>query len=195
MDLFMAISQGTGTALATGLRSFLPPLLVCALARADLGVDFDGTDYEFLESVPFLVALLLFNVAGALSERVGPRQSLERSFLAVSIVLGALLFAGSLADEDYAAAPGLLAGAGCAVLAWAAVQTFLGRARARLKARGESESAGFLNLYADAAALCLAALAVLVPPISWVALAFCAWVLIERQRRGSRKYEGLRVLR
>ena len=69
MDLFLAISQGTGVSLATGMRSFLPPLLVCALARGDLGVDFEGTDYEFLESVPFLSVLLLLNVVGVLSER------------------------------------------------------------------------------------------------------------------------------
>ena len=50
MDLFMAISQGVGTSLATGLRSFLPPLLVCAMARGNLAVDFEGSDYEFLES-------------------------------------------------------------------------------------------------------------------------------------------------
>jgi hypothetical protein len=195
MDLFLAISQGTGVSLATGFRSFLPPLLVCALARGDLAVDFDGSDYEFLESVPFLTALLIANVVGALSERLAPRRALEWLLLAVSIGLGALLFAGSLAEKEYAAGPGLAAGAACVVLASAAVQAFLGRARARLAARGEEGSAGYLNFYVDGAALCLAALAVLVPPISYVALVFCAWVLFERRRRGSRKYEGLRVLR
>ena len=29
------------------------------LARADVGVDFEGTDYEFLESIAWLAALLL----------------------------------------------------------------------------------------------------------------------------------------
>jgi hypothetical protein len=195
MDLFLAISQGTGASLATGLRSFLPPLLVCALARGDLAVDFEESDYEFLESVPFLTVLLLANVAGFFSERFAPRRVLEWPLLAVSAGFGALMFAGSLAEKDYAWGPGLVAGAACVVLAYAAVQTFLGRARARLASRGEEESAGYLNYYADAAALCLAAIAVLVPPVSLVALAFCAWVLVERRRRGSRKYEGLRVLR
>jgi uncharacterized protein DUF4126 len=195
MDLFLAISQGMGVSLATGLRSFLPPLLVGALARADVGVDFDGSGYEFLESIPFLAALLVVNVVGALSERLPPGRFVERSFLGVSVVLGALMFAGSLAEENYEAAPGLFAGAVCVALAYATVQTFLGRARARLAANDEGVSAGYLNLYADGAALCLAALAVLVPPTSYVALAFCAWVLIERRRRSGRKYEGLRILR
>jgi hypothetical protein len=195
MDLFMAISQGVGASLATGLRSFLPPLLVCAMARGNLAVDFEGSDYEFLESTPFLAALLIANVVGALSDRLAGRRALGWALLAVSIALGALIFAGSLAEKDYAWAPGLAAGAACVVLAYVTAQAFLGGARARLSARGETGAAGFLNYFADGAAVCLAALAVLVPPVSYVALAFCAWVLLERRRRGARKYEGLRVLR
>jgi hypothetical protein len=195
MDLFWAISQGIGVSLATGLRPYLPPLLVGVLARANLGVNFEGSDYAFLESIPFLAALVVFNVAGVASERLPRRRALELSLLAVSIGLGALLFAGSLADDNYEATPGLPAGAACALLAFAGVQTFLGRARGRLAARGEEGSARYLNLYADGAALLLAAFAVLLPPISYVALVFLVWVLAERRRRSARKYEGLRVLR
>jgi hypothetical protein len=195
MDLFMAISQGTGVSLAAGLRSFLPPMLVCVLARGDLGVNFEGSDYEFLESVPFLAALLAANAVGVLTERFAPRPALEWPLLGVSIALGALMFAGSLAEEDYATEPGLVVGAACVVLAYATVQAFLGGARARLLARAEEGSAAYLNYYTIVAGVCLAALAVLVPPISYAGLAFCLWVLIERRRRGARKYEGLRVLR
>jgi hypothetical protein len=195
MDLFWAISQGTGVSLATGIRPFLPPLLVGLLARANLGVDFEGSDYEFLESIPFLAALVLFTIVGVASERLPRRRALELSLLVVAIVIGALLFAGSLGEESYDGTAGLAAGAACALLAYAAVRTFLGRARSRLAARGEAESAGYLNLYADGAALLLAALAVLLPPVSYIPLAFCAWVLMESRRRSARKYEGLRVLR
>jgi hypothetical protein len=195
MDLFLAISQGVGASLATGLRSFLPPLLVCAMARGNLAVDFEGSDYAFLESVPFLAALLAANVVGVFFDRAGSRRALEWPLLAVSVALGALIFAGSLAEKDYAWAPGLAAGAACVLLAYVTARAFLGGARARLAARGEEGSANFLNYFAEGAAVCLAALAVLVPPVSYVALAFCAWVLIERRRRGARKYEGLRVLR
>jgi uncharacterized protein DUF4126 len=195
MDLFMAISQGVGASLATGLRSFVPPLLVCAMARGNLAVDFDGSDFEFLESVPFLAALLAATVVTVVADRGGGRRALEWPLLAVSIVLGALIFAGSLAEKDYAWAPGLAAGAACVVLAYMTAQAFLGGARARLSARGEQGSANFLDYFAAAAGVALAALAVLVPPISYVALAFCAWILIEHRRRGARKYEGLRILR
>ena len=34
-------------------------LLVGALASADLGIDFDGTDFAFLEEWPFLLAVLV----------------------------------------------------------------------------------------------------------------------------------------
>jgi hypothetical protein len=170
-------------------------LLVCVLARGNAGVDFEGTDYEFLESVPFLVVLLVLNVFGAFSERLTPTRAVEYSLIVVACVLGALLFAGSLAEEGNSPFPGWVAGAACAALAYVAARTFLLRARSRLAARGDEGSAGFLNFYVDAAALLLATLAVFVSPVSLVALAFCLWLVLEQRRRSSKKYEGLRVLR
>src|SRR5215204_2857768 len=58
MTLFLAICLGIGLALGVGLRPFLPALLVGALASADVGIDFDGTDLSFLEDPYFLLALL-----------------------------------------------------------------------------------------------------------------------------------------
>jgi hypothetical protein len=58
MDLFLAISQGVGTSLAAGVRAFLAPLMVGVLARANVGVNFEGTEYEFLESIVWLAILL-----------------------------------------------------------------------------------------------------------------------------------------
>ena len=40
-----------------------------------------------------------------------------------------------------------------------------------------------------------AGLSVLAPPISLVALAFLAWLLIQQRRRADQKYAGLRILR
>ena len=50
MRLFLDICQGLGLGAAAGVRPFLPALLTGALASGDLGVDFDGTKYRFLES-------------------------------------------------------------------------------------------------------------------------------------------------
>jgi hypothetical protein len=52
-----------------------------------------------------------------------------------------------------------------------------------------------LNALRDFAALAIAALAVLLPPTSYLAAAFCLWVLLARRRREGQKYEGLRILR
>ena len=194
MDLFLAISQGVGTSLATGVRAFLVPLLVGAMARANAGADFEGTSYEFLEST-FWLALMLALIVGAwLVERVQVPVSVAAWGVA-SAAIGAVLFAGSLAEEGYSTEPGLLGGAVLGLLGFLAARTFLGRAGERLSARGEAGARGTLSLMADAAALVLAALALLVSPVSYVALAFCAWVLLAHRRRTARKYEGLRILR
>src|SRR2546423_15388106 len=70
MSLFLDIGQGAGLASASGVRPFLPPLLAGALARGDIGLDFDGTGYHFLEAPGFLLAVLpLAVVAYALDLR------------------------------------------------------------------------------------------------------------------------------
>ena len=109
----------------------------------------------------------------------------------VALALGALLFAGSLAGEDRTAWPGALAGVLCAALAYVAVSTLLDRAGRRL----DSSAAAFLTLYADAAALALAAVAIFLPPVSFLALSALAWLIAGSRRERARKYEGLRVLR
>jgi hypothetical protein len=194
VDLFLAISQGTGLSLATGMRPFLPPLLAGLLARADLGLDFESSDYAFLESVPFLAAMVVVTVAATARPLFSGRVP-AALIAVVAVVLGGLEFGGSLAGEDYAGGPGLAAGALCALVGYAAASSFLGRAEARLAGRGEPGSAALLPFYVDGAALVLAVLAILAPPVSYLALGFCGWVLVERRRRAGRKYEGLRVLR
>lgn len=190
----MAISQGVGVSLATGVRTLLPPLLVGALASADVGVDFEGTDYAFLESFAWLAALVVLAAAATFAER--RRVPIPAALVAtVAVVFGALMFAGSLADEDYAAGFGFPAGAACALVGFLAALVFFGRATARARAGGEEEAATMLELFAQAAALVLAALAVLVSPVAWIGFAFALWVLVVQRRRSGQKYEGLRILR
>jgi hypothetical protein len=194
VDLFLAISQGIGTSLASGVRTFLVPLLVGALARANAGVDFEGTEYEFLESVVWLAIMLALIVGAWWVDRTGIPISPAAAAVAAA-AMGGVLFAGSLAERDYASELGLLAGALVALVGFMAARAFLGGAQERLSARGESGASGTLSLMGDAVALVVAALAVLVEPVSYVALAFCAWVLLVRRRRAAEKYEGLRILR
>jgi hypothetical protein len=194
MDLFLAISQGIGTSLASGVRTFLVPLLVGAMARADLGVDFDGTEYEFLESIVWLAIMLAMIVGAWLVDRSDIPVS-PAAWAIAAAAIGGVLFAGSLSERDYAPEPGLFAGPLFALTGFFATRAFFGGAAERLSARGESGAGGTLSLMGDAAALVVAALAVLVEPTSYLALAFCAWVLLVRRRRAAQKYEGLRILR
>src|SRR3712207_7188958 len=59
MDFLFDLLQGAGLAAAIGIRPFLPVLLAGALAAADLGLNFEGTSFAFLESWPFLLAVLV----------------------------------------------------------------------------------------------------------------------------------------
>jgi hypothetical protein len=194
VDLFLVISQGVGVSIAAGVRAWLPALLVGVLARADLGLDFDGTDYAFLESIGWLAALVAVVALLALARRARIEVPV---FLiaAAAIMIGALEFAGSLADEGYAPGAGLLAGAACALIGLLAARAFFGRAAARVRGDEQAQAATFIELYAEGAALAVAGLAVLAPPSSYLALALCAWVLLVARQRSTAKYEGLRVLR
>jgi hypothetical protein len=194
VDSFLAVTQGIGLSLASGWRSFLPPLFVGVLARADAGIDFSGTDYSFLESTWFLAAILglnalLFALGLAARRRQGANPS-AAPLVILQAGLGAVLFAGSLADGGYAAWPGLAAGAALATLAAVTSESIFAGA-----SRRQSDAGGALEIYFDAAALGLAAAAIFVSPVSLMALAGLLWLMWSRRRRSERKHEGLRILR
>jgi len=196
MDFLLDLLQGVGLGAAVGIRPFLPVLLIAALAAADLGLDFEGTDFAFLEQWPFLLAV----VAGVgILDLVGRRRGLEATergpllaaLVAVALVLGALAAAGSLADRDHPIAPGLVAGAAAAALGFAATRSLLARTRRRL----DRDAAATLPLYAEAAGLLAAGLSVLFPPLALLVVGGLAWLLLGGRRREGEKYAGLRILR
>lgn len=192
MSLVLDIGQGAGLAGASGVRPFLPPLLAGALARGDLGIDFDGSGWEFLESPAFLVTVLALAVIAYLAERSGAnRRAFAIATTIVAVVLGALLFAGSLAEGGSNAIAGLVAGAACALLAVAAIGGLLERAARRL----DASAAALLTVYADVAALVLAGLAIVLPPVGLLGLVAFAVLLVRGRDKGDRKYAGLRILR
>jgi hypothetical protein len=199
MSLFLDIGTGTGLSGATGVRPFLPPLLAGALARGDVGIDFDGTDWSFLESPGFLFVVLALAVLGYMAERSGANRAPPeggRGALAIAggllgLVFGALLFAGALADGGEKGWIGLVAGPVCAALGWLAVGGVLDRARARL----EGGAATLVGVYAEVAALVLAAVAIFLPPVSYLVLVAFVVLLLGGRRREGEKYAGLRVLR
>src|SRR3712207_943908 len=111
MSLAFDIGQGAGLAGATGVRPFLPPLLTGALASGDVGVDFDRTSFDWVESPGFLAVVLALAVLGYVLERTAsdraragngsgrPERSPAQAALAViAMALGAVLFGASLAE-------------------------------------------------------------------------------------------------
>ena len=108
----------------------------------------------------------------------------------LAIVLGALLFAGSLTEGGREGWIGLPLGAGCAALAWYASARFFARARARL-----GSDAGLLSAYGDLIALSIAVVSVVIPPLAFGALAAFVFLLVRGRAAEGRKYEGLRILR
>jgi hypothetical protein len=196
VDLALAIAQGIGLALACGIRPFLPALLAGALASADLGVNFGGTDFAFLERSWFLLAVVVLLVVVVTLERrrgsaaiaAGP---VGAAVAGVAIGLGALLCAGSMADVSGTWWPGIPIGLACAAVGQVTARGVLAGAGQRLDAAAR----GALPVYADGASIVLAALAVAVPPLSVVALVLCLWLVFRRRRRSGEKYAGLRVLR
>jgi hypothetical protein len=196
MDFVFDLLQGVGIAAAIGVRPFLPALLVGVLASADAGLDFDGTDFAFLESVPFLVGMALLSiVAGLYAEPRGDKRGVPTAVvygLAVaSVVLGALMAAGSLDDRGHTILPGIVLGAAAAILGFLAARSLFTRVRRRL----DPEAARALPVYAEGAASAGAGLSILFPPLAVLVLAALAWLLVAGRRREGEKYAGLRVLR
>jgi hypothetical protein len=191
VKLLLDILQGMGVSAAAGLRPFLPTLLVGALAADDLGVDFDGTDFAFLESAWFLLAVTVALVVTTLLRSRLETAAGEAAVSGVGLGLGALLFAGTLDDRHGTWWPGLLAGLLCAFIAQQGARSLVTRTRARL----DAAAAGALFLYVEAVALLLAGLAVLIPPVSILAIAFFIWLRLGGRRREGEKFAGLRILR
>jgi hypothetical protein len=196
MDLLLDLLQGAGLAAAIGIRPFLPVLLAGALAVANLGLDFEGTDFAFLETWPFLLAVLVLVAALDFAGRRSGRENAEagllgNALLVTALALGALVAAGSVADRSEDWWPGVPVGLACAALGFFAARSLFGRVRRRL----DAEAAGALPVYAEGAALAAAGLSVLFPPLAVLVLAGLAWLLAGGRRRAGEKYAGLRILR
>ncbi|HVF78648.1 MAG TPA: DUF4126 family protein [Solirubrobacteraceae bacterium] len=192
MQLLIDILQGMGLSGAAGVRPFLPALVAGALATADVGIDYEDTPFAFLEKPVWLAAMVLALVLVVILMRreqlVGPVESATQG---LSLGLGALLFAATLADNTDMWWPGLLAGGLCAALAAAATRSLVVRVRARL----DSEARAALPVYLEGTAVVLAGLSVVIAPISVLALGFFAFLLRGGKRREGEKYAGLRILR
>lgn len=192
MDFLLDLLQGAGLAAAIGIRPFLPVLLAGALAAADLGLDFGGTDFSFLERWPFLLAVLLAVAALDLAVRQGgDTRTLPFALGGLALILGALEAAGSVADRGNSVAIAIPVGVACAALGfWVARQIFT-----RVRKRLDSEAASALPVYAEGVALAVAGASILFPPLALLVLVGLGFLLAGGRRRQDEKYAGLRILR
>ena len=196
MHLAFDICQGIGIAAAVGIRPFLPALVVGGLAAADVQINFSGTDFSFLESAPFLIGMAIGAIALAVADRqlqrhAGARRPELIVVLVLALAIGALFFAGALAQNHYAVWAGAIGGVICAAVGSAATRPLLTRVRARL----DAQAAAAVPLYAEGTAIILAALSVLAPPVGPIGLVLLVWLLVASRRRADEKYAGLRILR
>jgi len=192
VKLALDILIGLGLAQAAGIRPFLPAVIAGGFARGGALIDFDGTDLAFLESTWWLVLMAVLTLlALILRNEIEDRPPLAAAFQGAGIGIGALLFAGVLADDGYAWWPGIIGGIAAAWLAGAAVRDLFARASKRL----DDEARRHLPVYAEGMAAGLAVLSIVAPPVSLIALAFFVWLLIGGRRREGEKYAGLRLLR
>jgi len=196
MDFVFDLLQGAGIAAAIGIRPFLPTLLVGALAAEDLGIDFDGTDFSFLEQPAWLAAVIvLLAITVFIARRSGPEaldlQPWAYLLGTFTIVVGLLMGAGSMADGGNSVVPGIIAGTLCAFLGLVVARDLLGRTRKRL----DRDAANALPLYAEGAGLLSAGASVLFPPLAVLVIGGLLALLFGGRRRAGEKYAGLRILR
>ncbi|HEX2127765.1 MAG TPA: hypothetical protein VHF58_00955 [Solirubrobacterales bacterium] len=127
--------------------------------------------------------------AGIFAGASGRRDVIGTVLLVAAVLVGAALFGVSLTEEDHPAWPGFLPGA---LFAWLA---FTVTRDVAAGAAGREDAGGTTAVIIALAALALAGLSLVVPPISLLVLVALAWLAYSRRRRADRKYEGLRTLR
>lgn len=200
MDYLLDILTALGVAVAAGATPWLPLLVTAAAALANLGVDFEGTPFRFVESPVVLVVSAVLAVASLVAHRrlVGP--ALRAATLGAGALVGAVLAAAVVADRSAAWWPGLVVGALAAILAGVAVGALVDRTRTRLEATakaGERDDGPVVTLLVVVAlaAAAVAALSILLPPVGAVALVAALFLLLGGRRQAGRKHAGLRVLR
>jgi uncharacterized membrane protein YeaQ/YmgE (transglycosylase-associated protein family) len=142
-----------------------------------------------------LFAVVAGALALALAERSLPNYATTRplvfTVLGLALAIGALEFAGALAQDHYPTWGGVLGGVLCAALGAAATRPLLSRVSSRL----DTQAASAVPLFAEGAAIVIALLSAVAPPVGVIALLLLAWLLVASRRRQDQKYAGLRILR
>lgn len=203
----MDIGQGAGLATTSGVRPLLPPIVAGAMAKADAGIDFSGTDFSWMESWWWIGGLAALFIAGWLLDRsrtndragegrkppAGRRPETSAGYGALCAAMGALTFAASLAAGHDAEWPGFIGGALLGFIGYLALARLFMRATARLAVAGDAGV--LLGLARDAIGITASVVIILLDVVGYVAVVVALLLLLGARGRSEEKYEGLRVLR
>lgn len=187
--LLIALCLGLGLAAATGLRAFLPLLIVAVLARFGLmGVDF-GPNFAWLESDIALIALSVAVAAELVLDKIPAVDSaVDVGMTAIRPALAGVLVMASFSQADPAIAP---------ILALiAAPVALLGHgAKAVTRPAVTATTGGLGNPVASAAedgwALVLTGLALLAPLLVPLAILLSIWIAWRIARALGRRLRSL----
>jgi hypothetical protein len=192
VDTFIWAGLGLGLASVAGLRAFLPLALFALFAQLGFIVPPDILGLQSSWAVVGIFAALA--VLEIVLDKV---RALDPAFgyvmIPFKIAAGAALFATMLSPGavlEAAAAPEIVAGAGIAALV--AVLAVTLRPSAGTGTAGVSTT--FLSAIQDAVALVGGILALFVPYVSVLLVAFLLFFFNRIRKRRGRKFGGLRIL-
>jgi hypothetical protein len=190
METFLAVGIGVGLSSIAGIRAYLPLAFVGLFAQ--LGLFELSAPFDLLARWPFIGALLVLALLESSLDKISALSSiLNLVQTPVRLVAGAILFSAALeAGFDAEAIPELAAGAGIAGLL--AVLKLILRPPANVASVGVSVP--FLSSFEDVVAIFGGLVAVFVPLVPLVLVAFLLFFFYRVRRRRGRKYGGLRIL-
>jgi hypothetical protein len=202
VSTFTDIGQGAGLSSTSGARPILAVVATGVLAHADVGINFTGTDWSWMESWVFLGILAVLYISFWVMDRAGKSALIRPGgratedgppYRLMCAAAGALLFAGSLASGGETDWPGLVAGAVIGFIGYLALGRLFMRANQRVLAA--NDPGVVLGLGRDLLVVALTVVCVLLDPIGYVVLVASLILLAQSRRREGEKYEGLRILR
>jgi len=190
METLLAIGTGIGLSSIAGIRAYLPLALVGLFAR--LGFFELSFPFGFLDGWPSIGALLVLALLESVLDKVPALDSvLDLVQTPLRVFAGAVLFAVALQSGfGVGATPELVTGA---VIAGAVtiLKAFL-RPPANVASAGVSVP--FLSFIEDVVSILGGVLAVFVPLVPLVLVAFLLFFFYRISKRRERKYGGLRIL-
>jgi hypothetical protein len=190
METLLAVGSGVGLSSVAGVRAYLPLALAGILAR--LGLFELPVPFDLLGNGLVIAALLaLAFVESGLDKIPALDTVLDVIQTPIRIVAGAVLFSAALdAGLSVGAIPELAAGGGIA----GTVAVLKAVLRPPANAASAGVSAPFLSTFEDVVAVAGGILAVLVPLVPLLLVAFLLFFFYRVRRRRGRKYGGLRIL-